>query len=236
MTNWLVEADSPAVIDAACRIIHRAASAAIEARGIFHLVLAGGTTPLAAYQRLAATDQRWKRWSLYYGDERCAPAEDPLLNSTQVIASGLAGLVGKHLPIPVEKGCAKAAKLYAKQIAGVEKFDLVMLGVGEDGHTASLFPGRKWPNQPVFAIEDSPKPPAERVTLGVTALQNSHAMLVLVTGANKAAAVNQWRAGADLPISRVIGDTAADIVVERCCLQTEDDPTSVTDQRLPLQP
>ena len=236
MTNWLVEADTPAVIDTACRIIHGAASAAIEARGRFHLVLAGGTTPLAAYQRLAASDQRWKRWTLYYGDERCVPAEDPLRNSKQVIASGLAGRVGKHLPIPTERGCVKAAKLYAKQIADVEKFDLVMLGMGEDGHTASLFPARTWPEEPVFAIKDAPKPPAERVTLSVAALQNSHAMLVLVTGANKAAAVQQWRDGIDLPIAQVVGDTAADVVVERCCLQTAGTPNTAKDAGDRLQP
>lgn len=235
MTNWHIEPDAAGVIDSACRIIHRAATDAIAARGAFHLVLSGGTTPLAAYHRLATSDQRWKSWTLYYGDERCVPADDPLRNSVQVVATGLAARVGRHLPIPTERGCAQAAAAYAEQLAAAGRFDLVLLGLGEDGHTASLFPGHAWPDASVFVINDAPKPPAQRVTLGVEALQNCRAMLALVTGVNKAAAVQKWRAGESLPIAQVIGDSAADVVVERNCLSAVDDQATAAHTGIPSQ-
>ena len=116
-----------------------------------------------------------------------------------------------------------AAASYAEQISAVERFDLVLLGMGEDGHTASLFPNRRWPDAAVFAIDDSPKPPAARVTLGIDALQNCRAMLVLVTGAAKAAAVQQWRDGIALPVARVAALPTADVIVEKNCLPLADD-------------
>ena len=235
MTNWHIEPDAAAVIDFACRIIHRAAADAIADRGVFHLVLSGGTTPLAAYQRLATSEQHWRHWTLYYGDERCVPADDPLRNSLQVAATGLAGRVGRHLPIPAEQGCARAAAAYAQQLAAVDQFDLVLLGLGEDGHTASLFPGHVWPDAPVFVVDDSPKPPAQRVTLGVQTLQNCRAMLVLVTGANKATAVQKWRDGEALPIAQVIGDRVADVVIERNCLMLVDDQAPTAHAGIELQ-
>ena len=101
---------------------------------------------------------------------------------------------------------------------------MVLLGMGEDGHTASLFPGLEWPDKPVFAVRGAPKPPPERVTLGVATLQNCRSMLVMVTGESKVAALRQWRAGADLPIARVSAVEHALVLVERKCLELADDP------------
>ncbi len=217
-TNWQLEPDAAGVADAACRLISIAAREAIAERGRFRLVLAGGGTPSATYERLAASSQKWKRWSLYYGDERCLPADDPQRNSQLVIATGLAHRVGEHHPIPTEIGAKAAASAYRKLLREATPFDMVLLGMGEDGHTASLFPNRKWPDKSVFAISDSPKKPPERVTLGVSALQDCRAMLVLVTGANKAQAVQQWRDGATLPVATVCDIPQATVLVERDCL------------------
>lgn len=217
--DWQTEVDAAAVADVACRLIGIAARDAIAERGRFRLVLAGGSTPMATYQRLAASDQNWKRWILYYGDERCVPPDDPQRNSRAVIATGLAEKVGKHFPIPAELGAKTAATEYRARIKPAMPFDMVLLGMGEDGHTASLFPGHDWPDKTVFAVKNSPKPPAERVTLGVKALQNCRSMLILVTGEHKARAVQQWRAGADLPVARVGDIGQALVVVERKCLE-----------------
>lgn len=235
MTTWQIEPDAAAVTDAACHAIHRAAEDAITARGHFHCVLAGGNTPLETYRRLAVSEQRWARWSLYYGDERCVPAEDPLRNSVQVAATGLPARVACHYPIPTELGCVAAAKAYAKRMAAADCVDLVLLGVGEDGHTASLFPGRDWPDATVFTVMDAPKPPPQRVTLGVKALQNCRAMLVLVTGAGKAAAVQQWRKGERLPISRVADPVGAQVILERNCLPLADDQGPASRPEIQLQ-
>ena len=230
MVAWRTEADAAAVADAACRLIGIAARDAIAERNRFRLVLAGGSTPLATYRRLAASDQNWKRWSLYYGDERCVPADDPERNSQMVIATGLADRAGKHYPIPTELGAKTAVARYRERIKTAQPFDMVLLGMGEDGHTASLFPGRDWPDKPVFAVRDAPKKPTERVTLGIGALQNCRAMLVLVTGESKIEAVRQWRSGAALPVARVSDIDQALVLVERKCLEFADgQPTERTE-------
>jgi 6-phosphogluconolactonase len=216
--EWRIEADAASVADAACRLIGIAARSAITERGRFHLVLAGGSTPRATYERLAGSDQQWKRWSLYYGDERCLPVDDPERNSQMVIATGLAERVGKHYPIPAELGAKQAASQYRERLKTVPEFDMVLLGMGEDGHTASLFPGHEWPDKTAFAVKGAPKPPPNRVTLGVKALQNCRAMLVMVTGENKISAVQQWRGGEALPIARVSDIPQATILVERICV------------------
>jgi 6-phosphogluconolactonase len=218
MAEWRTEADAATVTDFACRLIGMAASKAIAKHGRFRLVLAGGSTPLSVYRRLAVSSQKWKRWSLYYGDERCLPADHPERNSQMVKATGLAGRVGKHYPIPAELGGKAAAAEYRAHIKSAQPFDLVLLGVGEDGHTASLFADREWPDKTVFAVGNAPKPPPERVTLGSKALQNCCCLLVLVTGDSKAEAVRQWRSGADLPIARVTDVDHALVLVERKCL------------------
>ncbi len=219
MAEWQTEVDAAAVADAACRLIGMAARNAIADHGKFRLVLAGGSTPMATYERLAASGQDWKRWSLYYGDERCLPPEHPERNSQMVRTTGLTLRAAKHYPIATELGAKEAASDYRTRVKRATPFDMVILGMGEDGHTASLFPGQDWPDKPVFAVKDSPKPPAERVTLGVSALQNCHSMLVLVTGKSKIEAVRQWRAGADLPVARVSSVGHAMVLVEKKCLE-----------------
>lgn len=226
MADWQTEPDAATVADVACRLIGIAARDAIAERGRFRLVLAGGGTPLATYERLANSDQNWKRWALYYGDERCLPADDPERNSQMVIGTGLATRAGKHFPIPGELGAKAAASKYRDRVKSALPFDMVLLGMGDDGHTASLFPGRRWPEKTVFAVSNAPKPPPERVTLGVKALQNCTTMLVLVTGESKFDAVQQWRSGIDLPIARVSNIDQARVLVERNCLAVAGDQAS----------
>ena len=217
--DWQTEVDAAAVADAACRLIGMAARRAIAERGRFRLVLAGGATPLETYRRLACSDQTWKRWALYYGDERCLSPDDTGRNSRMVIGTGLADRVAKHYPIPAELGAKAAATRYRERIKSAQPFDMVLLGMGEDGHTASLFPGHEWPDKSVFAVRNAPKPPPERVTLGIKALQNCRSMLVLLTGEGKIDAVRRWRDGADLPVARVSDVGHALVLVERKCLE-----------------
>jgi 6-phosphogluconolactonase len=232
MTEWQIEADVATVADAACRLIGIAARKAIAAHGRFHLVLAGGSTPRATYERLAASDQQWKQWRLYYGDERCLPADDPERNSRMVIETGLAERAGKHYPIPAELGAKAAASKYRARLKAVARFDMVLLGMGEDGHTASLFPGQRWPDKCAFAVSDAPKPPPDRVTLGVKALQNCDAMLVMVTGESKIEAVQQWRNGADLPVAQVSDIAQATVLVERNCVTFADNQSDVAPEHV----
>lgn len=220
MTKWRVLPDSDAIAREAAGYIGAAAQRAIAARGTFSLVLAGGRTPRRTYARLAGSDQDWPAWSLYYGDERCLPPGHPERNSHGVEASGLADRVGSHHPIPAELGPESAALAYSAVVTAALPFDLVLLGMGQDGHTASLFPGRTWPQEAlVIAVHDAPKPPPERVSLTPAALQSCREMLVLVTGAEKRQAVHAWRSGACLPVAEVSALPQSLVLVEQALLE-----------------
>lgn len=199
--------DPEAVAAEACRLISAAAAAAIAQRRIFRLVLAGGTTPGQVYERLATTAQQWAAWEIFWGDERCLPADEPARNSRMAQTRWLDHIAipaAQIHPIPAELGAAEAAAQYAETIRDKQPFDLVLLGIGEDGHTASLFPGRKVQTGAVIAVHDAPKPPAERVSLNFETLRACRQQLVIVTGAEKAAALAAWKDGQNLPIAHAV--------------------------------
>jgi 6-phosphogluconolactonase len=195
-----------------------AARASIAARGLFKFVLAGGSTPQRAYRRLAAQDCDWRDWRLYFGDERCLPAGHADRNSTMASAAWLqaAGFSDAQVfPIPAEQGPAAGADAYEPVIRDALPFDLVLLGMGEDGHTASLFPGdRHDPERLAVPVSDAPKPPPERVSLNYGALGNSRRLLVLVTGAGKREALRRWKAGEPLPVAQLNCAAGIDVLID----------------------
>jgi len=220
VTVWVTLNDAEAVARRACEAVSQAAQAAVAGRGEFSLVLAGGRTPQRTYELLCETEQDWPAWSLYYGDERCLPQKYPERNSRMVEHTGLARRAGRHFPIPSELGPEPAATAYSDTIRNVIPFDLVMLGMGEDGHTASLFPGRDWPEEPrAVPVHNAPKPPGERVSLTPAALQACHTMLVLVTGESKRDALQAWRMGEPLPIAQLASVPQATVLVERTLVE-----------------
>ncbi len=219
MAEWQLLNDPAAIAAMACERIGRMARRAIAARGVFSLVLAGGSTPVLTYRQLAGSDQDWPAWRLFYGDERCLPREHPERNSRMVEATGLAGRAGEHHPIPAELGAEAAADAYTATIRDQRPFDMVLLGVGEDGHTASLFPGREYAPGLVLAVHDAPKPPPERVSLAPPALRACREMLVLVSGASKRDTVQAWRAGGSLPVAEVADLPQATILAERSLVE-----------------
>ncbi len=121
------------------------ANETIEARGAFHIALAGGRTPKIIYERLRSIQTDWSHWFIYFGDERCLPRGDNERNDTLARSAWLAQVsipAAQIFPIPAELGAAQGAAEYSKQLSALGEFDLVLLGLGEDGHTASLFPGQ----------------------------------------------------------------------------------------------
>lgn len=198
------------VAEAACEEILAAASTAIAKYGKFKLVLAGGTTPEKIYRLLAKSDADWQHWWIYHGDERCLPMDHKDRNSLMAANAWL-----NHVPIPkaqifdipAELGPETGADRYRQMITNALPFDLVLLGLGEDGHTASLFPGHVHnPDELTHAVFNSPKPPPERVSLSAKALSNSRQVFFLVTGANKREAVKKWCADEDLPVLQIRAD------------------------------
>lgn len=205
--NTQILENAEAVAVQACAMIGEAARVAIRERGVFRLVMAGGRTPARTYALLADTPQEWNRWELFWGDERCLPVGDAQRNSQMSLPSP------NLYPISAERGAEAAALSYAQIIADKLPFDLVLLGMGEDGHTASLFPGFRDSPLPVVAVHDAPKPPPDRVSLTLSALQNCRQQLILVTGTGKTDALMRWQAGENLPIAQVSRNDA--------CLLTE---------------
>ncbi|MEW6119759.1 MAG: 6-phosphogluconolactonase [Pseudomonadota bacterium] len=186
----------------------RQAATAIDTRGRFHLVLAGGTTPRALYEELASRHAGDDKWHIWYGDERCLPADHPERNSVMIEAAWLADSripADQRRPIPAERGAEAAAVEYAALLADVPTFDLVLLGMGEDGHTASLFPGNVWTGANVLAVHGAPKPPPDRVSLSAGRLADSQAVWFVVTGSGKREALRRWEAGEQLPAAAVRG-------------------------------
>lgn len=217
--NWTLLEDSEAVaLEARDRIL-AAATAAIQERGCFRLVLAGGSTPERTYNLLAEAESEWERWELYFGDERCLPADHPERNSALLERTLI-----QQKPIPpqqihpiaAELGPEQGAASYQEIVADALPFDLVLLGMGEDGHTASLFPGHHTSDeQLVCAVRNAPKPPPERVSLTPKALLNSRNILFLITGKTKRNAVKKWLDGVQFPASQIASEAKHEVLIDR---------------------
>ena len=162
------------------------------------IVLAGGSTPRAAYQEAAAAGTSWSAATVWFGDERCVPPEDERSNYAMAKAALLDPL-GENGPtvkrIRGELGPSEAAAEYERELqaAGTPRFDLLLLGLGPDGHTASLFPDQESlaeHSRLVVGVEQPGREPlVSRVTLTLPALASARRIVFLVTGAEKADAV-----------------------------------------------
>jgi len=166
--RWHALPDRPALDQDVSAAILQAADDAMRARGRFHLVIAGGDTPRGAYRKLREANTDWSAWHIYFGDERCLPAADPARNSRMAADTWLDHVgspAARVHAIAGELGAVPAAQAYAGVLRAVGEFDLVLLGLGEDGHTASLFPGHDWGTAPgspdTLAVLDAPKAPRE---------------------------------------------------------------------------
>lgn len=188
---------------------------AIEANGSASWVLAGGTSPMAAYKIIVkdfADALDWSKVTIIIGDERMVPLDHSDSNWGTITKlfekSPELGQVQRITPdtsIDVET----AARWYEKRIkeADIVSFDLVWIGVGEDGHTLSLFPGNPAFTTPtedwIISVHDSPKPPAERFTLSLKALEYVSELVIFAVGAAKEKALKEARLKRVLPVAVV---------------------------------
>jgi len=202
----------------AARAILRAAAQAIATRGRFHIVLAGGRTPKSIYARLAAAGADWPHWHVFFGDERCRPVGDTLRNDRAATDSWLGRVAippDQIHGIPAEHGPREAARRYAATLAPVHRFDFVLLGLGEDGHTASLFPGTlPAAAADVLPVYDAPKPPPERVTLSAGRLSRARQVAFVSTGEEKRLAIAAWRRGDAVPAGAITPPAGVDILLD----------------------
>lgn len=221
-TRWEVAEDDRDWLRRALTHVRLAETEALSVRGEFHIVLAGGGTPRRLYTALATEQHDWPRWQVWFGDERCLPVDHPQRNSHMAATALLERVpiaAGQVHEIPAELGPIEAAAAYARALANVGEFDLVLLGLGEDGHTASLFPGQDWGQAEdaadVLPVFDAPKPPAERVSLSARRLARTRRMLFLVEGVGKRAALAAWRRGEAIPAAAILPSVGVDVLTDR---------------------
>ena len=190
--------DADQVAAAAADRLIAYAAAAIADQGRFRQALSGGTTPERLYQRLAATPWRervdWERVVVLFADERAVAPDDPASNYHMVKRSLLAALA-PHQPAVIRMRAEfddleAAAREYENELQ--VRLDCVVLGVGPDGHIASLFPRKAAVEERArrcVVVLDSPKPPPRRLTVTPGTLEEARGVLVLATGGEKAQAV-----------------------------------------------
>jgi 6-phosphogluconolactonase len=177
-----------------------AAKRAIQQRGRFAVALSGGSTPKAIYQTLLAkhrTSIDWSQVFLFWSDERAVPPDSPESNFKMAMQNGFSELPipkGQIFRMKAETNIEQAASDYAdviKRTLGGSLFDLVMLGIGEDGHTASLFPGTKalQEHSLLTAANFIPEAQQHRMTLTFPCIEQSASAMVVVIGKSKQAIV-----------------------------------------------
>jgi 6-phosphogluconolactonase len=207
----VVHRGQQALADAAAARLVVALVDAQSARGVAHVSMTGGSMGSHLVSSLCRVPARdavdWSQVHVWWGDERWLPAGHADRNDTQNDAAGLAGLglepahVHRVLGPDESESAEESARAYgdALHAAGAELFDVVVLGVGPDGHVASLFPNHPTANEvgvPAVAVHDSPKPPPTRVSLTRECLERSREVWFLVSGADKADAVRRGLTGA----------------------------------------
>jgi 6-phosphogluconolactonase len=222
MSDVQIKADHAAISVAAAELTVKVLSETIARNGQVHWLLSGGTAPMEAYRLLASTyrDQiDWAKVVVALGDERCVPFDSPdatwpLIN--QALLNVVKVPENHQLRPKSNQRAEKAAEDYAHMLGrlvsdgdGVPHFDLVWLGMGEDGHTLSLFPGDATLTNTeslVVAVHNAPKPPPDRISLSLSALSGTDNCLILAAGKGKADVIARVFDGDEtLPINRAVG-------------------------------
>jgi 6-phosphogluconolactonase len=203
--------DAETVAERAAAEVVRHVELAREQRGVAHVALSGGTTPGRTYELLALSPAEWHDVEVWFADERCVGPQDEQSNYRLAVETLLdvAGIPAERIHrMAGELGPEEGARGYALELTervahaedqpsgqggSVPILDLVVLGIGPDGHVASLFPGAATldagDSATCLGVRDSPKPPPERITLSLAVLRAARGCLLLATGASKADAV-----------------------------------------------
>lgn len=218
----IVVAAVEALAEEFARVAEISAARALTARGRFAFVIPGGSAADAFLPRLASARLDWSRTHIFYSDERFVPRRDPASSaaaSARLLFDGL-GTRGPHVyrmvdaANDVEVEAARYATRLTELLGREPSVDLALLGIGEDGHTASLFPGRPAVESGeglVLVERASPKPPATRLTLSLPMLARAREVVFAAFGSAKAGVIRSIvrDPNCPLPAARVLRDAAA---------------------------
>jgi len=198
---------------AAAEVIVEEAIKASQNHGLFSILLAGGETPQRTYQLLAqapfCASVPWKHVHLFWGDERCVPLDDPRNNAStarKMFIDQVSISEDQVHPIRADMMPSDAAADYEMQLRRFFSddkpvFDLVILGLGEDGHTASLFPGtREYPEERWVVVTWKAGEDIKRISLAPSVINMASKVLFLVSGKNKASVVTAVLTGPTDPL------------------------------------
>lgn len=211
MANFKVYKTAEAVAQAAADYLLQQIKSCVKKKGQCHVVLPGGTTPTRCLEILADKSLPWENIHWYPGDERCYPIGHSERNDTMILDklfSQQETARNNFHPIPAELGPEQGAETYAALIDASGGMDIVVLGMGEDGHTASLFPGNvALDNQhSVVPVYNAPKAPDERISIGLNTLKNAAECIVIATGKNKRETLEKIKQGTVLPVAQIEPD------------------------------
>jgi 6-phosphogluconolactonase len=180
----------------------------VNCRDSCHMVFPGGRSPYLIFELLQKEDLPWSKLHLYPSDERCVPVNSEARNDRLIdkflIETSILPKENLHR-ISAELGADKGAYFYNKTLADVPRFDLALLGIGCDGHTASLFPGDHWDEKKsALPVHNSPKFPSERVTISLSRLRDARERWVIVSGTEKKSIMERIQRGEIFPVTRVL--------------------------------
>ena len=208
--NWLIFDDEMSLSKTLAQEILNIAKKSIFEKDCFSIVLTGGQSVLNLYKILSKSDSNWEKWHIYIGDERCVPMRhkdrnDQVINEIWLDNSTISKN-NIHF-IQAELGLIEAQKEYEKVLKKIDKFDVVLLSVGEDGHVASLFPNHSYPDNKMVVIEgNSPKSPKQRLSMSYKQLNKSNYIFKLLIGKSKQQVVHLLQKTTNLPITKVTGE------------------------------
>ncbi|MEN1785131.1 MAG: 6-phosphogluconolactonase [Bacteroidota bacterium] len=178
----------------------------VSEKDIVHVALSGGSTPKIVFEVLAAAyahTVNWNRIHFYWGDERCVPPNDAesnykmtvdyLFSKLEVPTSNIHRILGEADPVGEAMRYANLLEINLDRVGGVPQFDLVILGMGDDGHTASIFPHQiaLWDSEDHCVVATHPNSGQQRVSINGKVINTAKAVAFLVTGAAKAEKVEE---------------------------------------------
>jgi len=219
--RWLGLANDKALHQEALQRVCSAAKKAIAARGRFVIVLAGGAAHRSVYKLLCHVDAEWTRWQVFFSDEHCLPPEDPGRNSRMAMQTWL-----RHVSIPksqihvipAERGAHQAAVAYSNTMRDIGEFDLVLFGLGEDGHVAGLSTRRPaslaTQSADVVAVYCATQASDRRVSLSAERLSRTREALCLLSGERTRQALAQWMAQDPVPAQAIRPRKGVDVLVD----------------------